>query len=182
MKHIAPQGVARKRFDERREKRRGFANPIGEGRAGEIDALARVDLRLAIERQVIAVFEDEDVGEKSRPGLPTQNRQRGHRRLHDPLARPARQLRPHVADHFEARWLILQHLSHVFAQGGHRAAASRADWGRLVEMRLARQMLRQRLADGLIRLGFLARCHRRDKRSVRFQILERQLQLFDGAL
>ena len=40
----------------------GAADPVGERRAVEVNALALVDLRLAIERQMIGIFGDQNLG------------------------------------------------------------------------------------------------------------------------
>ena len=46
------------------QQRRRTADPIGERRAVEIDALAAIDLRLPIQRTVISVFRNQHVGDK----------------------------------------------------------------------------------------------------------------------
>ena len=46
-----------------RSSRGGIANPIGERRAVEREPLAGVDLRLAVERQMVGIFADEDMGD-----------------------------------------------------------------------------------------------------------------------
>jgi hypothetical protein len=57
----------------------GVADPIREGRAIELDALAGVDLALPIERQVVGVFADQDMGDKRLGRQPAldQARRRG---------------------------------------------------------------------------------------------------------
>jgi hypothetical protein len=52
----ATHDVALERVDQRVEERGRAPDPVGEGGAGKVDALARVDARLAIERQMVGVF------------------------------------------------------------------------------------------------------------------------------
>jgi hypothetical protein len=40
----------------------GATNPVGQGRAVDLDAVAGPDLRLAVERQVVGVLGDQHVG------------------------------------------------------------------------------------------------------------------------
>jgi hypothetical protein len=42
----------------------GMTNPVGQRRAVEIDALPRVDLRLAIQRKMVGIFGDENLGHR----------------------------------------------------------------------------------------------------------------------
>ena len=47
----------------------GLFNPAGEGLPGELDSVALVvDLLLPVERQVIAIFGDDDLGKESGSG------------------------------------------------------------------------------------------------------------------
>ena len=56
---------------DRAKREGGAAHPIGQGRAIEIDALAGINLRLAIKRQVIGIFGDDDMGdERASVGMP----------------------------------------------------------------------------------------------------------------
>lgn len=48
----------------------GLADPVRHGRAGKIDAFPRVNLGLAIERQVIAISGDQDMGDQTRLAAP----------------------------------------------------------------------------------------------------------------
>ena len=49
---------------DRAQVERGSADPVGERRAVEMKALPFVDLRLAIERQMIGIFGDQHVGDQ----------------------------------------------------------------------------------------------------------------------
>jgi hypothetical protein len=48
----------------------GAADPVGERRKIKIDALTLVDLRLAIQRQVVAIFGDQHLGDGCLVGMP----------------------------------------------------------------------------------------------------------------
>src|SRR6185503_4564237 len=76
---------------------------------------------------------------------------RRHRRLHDGLAGAAAQLRAEMTDHLEAGRDVFEHLALVLADPAEgRAAAARAATGWFVGDGLARQVLRQWLADWLL--------------------------------
>jgi len=98
------------------------------------------------------------MGDQAGPRTAALDGQRRHRPLHDRLASPAAQLRPDVLDDLEAGRDILEHLALVLPHPAeHRAAAARADAGRLVGDRLTRQVRRQRLAQRLLALACLGR-------------------------
>ena len=68
----------------------GTPDPIRQGRAIELDALPGVDLSLTIERDVVGVFADQDMGHQRLGGQPTLDQARRRGRLdHGALARPA---------------------------------------------------------------------------------------------
>jgi hypothetical protein len=116
------------------------------------------------------------------------DRQVGRRRLQYPLARPAAQLGPDMADHLEPSRDLLQDLGHVLAQLGEvRAAAAGADRTRMVHDLLARQMIGQRPAHRLAPFATWpirsVLCSRRRARCFAFlQILQHQLELPDLAV
>ena len=62
---------------------RSASDPVGEGRAVEANALARVDLRLAIERQMIGVLGDEHVRDRRLGRQAALDQPRRGRRLDD---------------------------------------------------------------------------------------------------
>lgn len=143
--------VAAQGLDQRLEQPCGAADPVGQGGAVELDPFSRVDLSLAIQRQVVAVLRHEHVGQQPRAGPPALDRQRRQRRLGDALAGPAGELWPDVPDHLEARWHVFEHLGHVLAERAQIAAALRAGAGGGVHHLLARQMFGQRPARRLAR-------------------------------
>ena len=96
------QDVGADQLGQRRHPPGGMPDPVGQGGTLDLDALARQDRRLAVERQPIEIFVDHDIGDQTRPRPPLLDRQIGHRRLHDALAAAAAELGPNMADHFEA--------------------------------------------------------------------------------
>jgi len=68
MELLGGHDVACQRFDQRIEEPETPGHPFGHGGALELNPFTGVDLRLPIQRQVIAVLRDQDVGEQSRAG------------------------------------------------------------------------------------------------------------------
>jgi hypothetical protein len=62
------------RLRQRRQQPGHFPDPTGHGRSIEVDALARVDLGLAVERGMIAIFGDDNMGNKASAGSPAFDR------------------------------------------------------------------------------------------------------------
>ena len=61
----ASHDVALQRVDQRAEQRRTLPNPVGQGGALELDARTPVDLRLAVERQVVAELDHQHVRQQA---------------------------------------------------------------------------------------------------------------------
>ncbi len=134
-------------FRERTQQRGRAADPVGHGGAVDLDALARVDHALPVQRQGIGVFRHDHVSEKARSRPAALDRERRQRRLHHRLAGAAAQLRPHVRDRLEVGGDVFEHFGHVLADlAQHRAAATGTGGRRLVHHLLAWQVLGQRLA------------------------------------
>ena len=117
-------------------------DPVGQRGAFDRDALERQDRRLAVERQAVEILADHYIGDQTgtRPAL--LDWQVGRRRLYDPLARAAAQLRPDMADHLQASRDLLQYLGDVLADLGKAgAAAAGADRTGMVHDLLARQVI-----------------------------------------
>ena len=72
---------ARIAVDQRHQRGRRRADPVGQRRDIEIDAFARIDGALAVERQMQAVLGEQNMGEQLRPGAPARDRMRRRRRL-----------------------------------------------------------------------------------------------------
>jgi len=154
----ASADVAADRLGQRREQEHRLPDPIGQRRAVEVHALPCINPRLAVQRRVVAVLRHQHMRDQAGPRAAALDGQRRHRPLHDRLAGPAAQLRPDMLDDLEAGRDILEHLALVLAHPAeHRAAAARADAGRLVGDGLTRQMGRQRLAHRLLALARLRR-------------------------
>src|SRR5262245_15093098 len=176
-----------------------LAHPVGEQGAIKLDAIARVDLGLPVEREMIAIFRDRHVGQYAGVRLPARDRQRRHGWLHHAAAFVARAGGPHFLPNFEVAGDILEDLGAIFAHCTQRAVTPRCGarvwiW---VNDRCARQMLGElaarlfafclrRLAWGLIRLRRWGWCR---GLGLGFglgfgglELLELQLELLDLAL
>ena len=68
-KHMGPD-----RLDQRHQGRRTGAHPVGQRRHVEIDAFARIDVALAMKRQMQAILGEQQMGEQARPGAPARDR------------------------------------------------------------------------------------------------------------
>ena len=80
----------------------GTADPISQGRAIQIDALAGVNLRLAIQRKVIGVLRHQHLGDRRLGRQPAFDQTRRCRRLHHHiLASPAGVFGPAYDQHAE---------------------------------------------------------------------------------
>jgi hypothetical protein len=92
------------------------ADPVGERGTIEIDALPGPDLRLAIERQVIGIFGDQDVGNRRLGRQPALDEPGGRGSLHDHvLAGAAGILDPAHDDHAQLRRHDIEPLAYVLA-------------------------------------------------------------------
>ena len=120
-----------------------------------VDALAGEDLRLAIQRQVVAVFVDQHMRQQRLGRHAAVDRPLRRRRLNDRfLAGPAAIARP--ADHPDPQLGrdVVQHLGPVFADPMQCTAAARAGLVLDIDHQLdPRQMRRQRAAIAFGRLG-----------------------------
>jgi hypothetical protein len=137
-------------LDQWRGQRRDLADPSGHDRAIEIDAVARVDAGLTIERKMIAIFADQDVRQKPGARKAALDRQRRHRALRHALTAPAGERRSDVLDHFEVPGNVIENLGDILADLAHLAAAGRAGAARLMHDFAAWQMRRQCPASGLL--------------------------------
>ena len=103
----------------------GASDPVGERRAVEAIALTGVDLRLAIERQVIGVFGDQHVGDHRLGGQAALDQPRRRRRLDDDiLAGAAGVFGPAHHEHAELRGNDVELLADVLADPVQRARCS----------------------------------------------------------
>ncbi len=123
----------------------GAPDPVGQGRAIQVDALAGVDLGLPVERKVVGVLGDEHLGDGrlGRQAALDQPRRRG-RLDHDVLAGPAGILRPAHHQHPELRRHDVEPLGDVLADPMQHPRAARAGLARDVDHSLdPRQVGRQ---------------------------------------
>ncbi len=143
---------------QRSQQLAGRANPAGQRGAIQIDAFAGVDFGLPVERLVVGVLRHQHMRQQPGSGKPSVDGPRRCRRMHDPVAGIAAQLRAHMAKHLEARPNILQHLGNIFAQLAEPAAAvGTRIVPRHVRVNLTRKMLGQGPAAWLRRCGSLCR-------------------------
>ena len=121
-------------------------DPFRHGRAIQLYSFARIDLRLPIQRQVVTIFRNQHMGQKSRARHPAHDRTARCFRLHDLVAARTGQLRPNVPDHFEMFRHPLQHFRDIFPERLQFTATVRASFLLRQNLaRLPRQMRRQRL-------------------------------------
>jgi hypothetical protein len=186
MQPVAGKHMAAQRGGERRQQGAGLADPVGHGRARQIDALTGIDLRLTIERQMIAILRGQHMGNQAGRGLAALDRRRWHRRGDLGIAAFAHQPWLDMAQHPERGRHIIQHLADRRA-GLEELAAAAGRAGAiasLVHYLVAGQMIGQGLACGL-RFGRIL-SHRQGWRyglgDRRFDILQRQFKLRDGTL
>lgn len=163
------------------EKGRGLADPVGQGGAVEVEAVAFEDLALPIERQMVGILAHQHTGEQPGTGTAALDGSGGQRRLGEALAARAGQARAHDPVHHEPAGHILELLGHVFAdtsQGSTTAGAAVA--GRRELDLLARDVVGDRAALGTVFLNVgqpQLGCHRGRGDLAG---LERQLQLLGG--
>ena len=106
---------------------RSASDPIGESRAVKAEALALVNLRLAIERQMVGVFGDEHVGDGRLGRQAALDQPRRRRRLDDDvLASPAGVFGPAHHNHSELRGNDVEPFPEVLADPVQRAFAAGA--------------------------------------------------------
>src|SRR3546814_5595018 len=116
-------------YDRLRIARRA-ADPARERRTVDRHALARHHLRLPVERKVVGVFLDEDVGEQRFTWQAARHHMRGSLRLRDAIAAgPTRHLRPHRHDDAILGGDDVEPFGPIVADPVQRTAAARAATG-----------------------------------------------------
>lgn len=122
------------------------AYPVGKRGAVEVDALPGVDLRLTIERQVVGILGDQNLGDRRLGWQTAFDQPRGCRSLHDHvLAGTTGVFGPAHDDHAQLRRHDVEPFADVFADPMKSVAAAWAGMVLDVEDHLdARQMRRQR--------------------------------------
>lgn len=115
---MAPSGVS-KGF----QQGRGFADSVSQRGPVKIKAFAIEDLALAVKRQVIGIFSDQNLRQQARPRAATLDGPRGQRGLDEPFTLGAGQARSHDPVHDEAAGDVFQLLGHILADPAQAAAA-----------------------------------------------------------
>src|SRR3954451_24686058 len=103
------------RIDQWHQGYRRRPDAVGKRRHVKLDAFPRIGVALAVQRQVQAVFGEQDMAEELGACTPARDRMRRRRRLRDRLAGAARELLTHVLDHFPLPRNEFQRLGHVLA-------------------------------------------------------------------
>ena len=104
------------------------SHPVGQGRAVQADALAGIDLRLAIQRKVVGIFGDEDLGDRRFGGQAAFDQPcRGRRLHHHLLADAAAIFRPPHHQNPELGRDDVEAFANVLADPVQIARAARAD-------------------------------------------------------
>ena len=173
-----------------RPKQEGcLSNPVGEGRAVQIDALARVDLGLAVEGKVIGIFADQHMRHRRLGRDAALDEARRSRRLHhDLLASPAGVFRPARDDDAELGRHDVEALGTILAHHVQHSFAARATLVLDVyDLLDTRQMRGQRTAVGAallgarLALGSIGDVLRREAFGLDlFGLFQTQQQLLDG--
>jgi hypothetical protein len=131
MDRICRKDFLSKRFDQWCKELCALPGPAGHGAARKIDALTPVDLGLAIEGQMVAVFLHQEMRKQPRTSFALINRIAGRVTLHDLVAMDASTARADGADHAEGSRDIFEDFEDIVANGTkQRALAGRALGGR----------------------------------------------------
>ena len=158
----------------------GFAHPIRQCRAVDVEPVALEDLALPVERQVICVFVDQHMGQQTGPGSATFDRAAWQWGLREAIAARAGHPWAHNAVHDEAAGDVFQFLGHILAQQAQLTAAIGA--GRVAGGQFdhhARNMIGDRLALGFVGGGILRQAQLGGQRGDGdLARLQGQLQLF----
>src|SRR5262245_6614057 len=134
-------------FVQRVEPPTRAANPSGQRRAIELNPVARKDLRLPVQRRVLAIFADQDLREQGRGCEAACDRTFRRRRLAHCSADAAAVFGAANADDTELRGHPVQHLADALSDLVQRAAAACAGLRADVDPDLFTwQMIRKRLA------------------------------------
>ena len=94
---MTPDGIG-----QRFQKGGGLADPVSKGGTVKINAFAVEDLTLAIERKVIGILSDQNMGQETGTGAAALDRARRQRGLDEAFAAGAGQPGPDNAVHDEA--------------------------------------------------------------------------------
>jgi hypothetical protein len=177
---VGREHVPGKTLAQRLEPPAGPADPSSQRRTCKIDSVAGEDLRLPIQRRVVAIFADQHLSKQRRRRQTAGDRPFWRRRLRHRLANPAGVFGTNGADDAQLRRNPIQHLAHALAHDMQRAAAIGADHALNIDADLfARQMAGQRFATRgpLARLLFARRTLLLLAGEIAVDVFERERQL-----
>ena len=122
-------------FVERPQEFSRRLDPVALRAAGNVQAVARKEVFLPVQRQVVTEFGDDDLSDQSRPSDAAVDRPHRRRRArHAVFAVAARVLGTHVDVHFQLRRDVLQDPALVLADAIFRSAAAGAPLVRLAQV------------------------------------------------
>ena len=121
--HMPPAGVG-----QRRQQSGGFADPVGQCRAIQIETVAPEDLALAIQRQVIGVFVDQHMREQTRARTPALDRARWQPGLAEAIAAGASHPRPPRPAQPDKSWFCVRMHAGRFTISSHFPPLVRGQW------------------------------------------------------
>jgi hypothetical protein len=108
---------------QRFQQGRGFANPVSQGGAVQLETFTVEDLALAVKRQMIGILADQNVGQQTRAGAAAFDGARGQLGLNEAFAAGAGQPGADDAIHDEAPGDVFQFFGHIFADPAQAPAA-----------------------------------------------------------
>ena len=172
---MAPDGL-----DQWLQKGGGLADPIGRGRAIQIEPLPVEDLALAVEWEMVGIFADQHMGEQAGAGTAAFDRARGQRGLDEPFTTGTCQPGADNPVHDEAPRNILQLFRDVLADPAQATAAIGTGIGAGHQFHFhPGDMIRDRTALGFALLLDVRQTHPRRHRGGRdLAGLKSQLKLF----
>ena len=138
----------------------GLADPVGQGRAVEVEPLSVEDLPPAIQAKMIGVFADQNARRETRAGAAPLARARGQWGLNEAFSAGAGQPGPDDAVHDEAAGDVFQVLGHIFADPAQVPAAIGTGIGDGAEFHFHPwDMVRDRRALGFVPLLDVGHLH-----------------------
>jgi hypothetical protein len=126
VQYLGREQPGTQRIDQGLQAQADMAQPFRQRAARQGDVVTGEDRFLTLQRQVVGVLLDGDLGQQARRGAAAVDERRGDRLGHDGLAVRAGQLRVLVTAHEEHRRLDVQLLAGVGADGRQRGAAGGA--------------------------------------------------------
>ena len=160
-----------------------FTNPIRQGGAVQIDPLALEYLALPVQRRMIAILRNQNMGEQTGAGTPALNRPRGQCCLGNLFTAGAGHARAHDPVHDKTAGNIFELFGHILAKPLEPAATVGAGITRREHRLIALQVIGQRSPLWLAFFVRRRRCILSDRRFSRQRdlfLFQRQLKLIEG--